>query len=85
MSDANKYRCEAEDCRRNSESAVRPIDREAWLRLAADYGKLAEGAELTQRLKDISRRSGDSCKRIEAAGTEHKSRLISDNLTSPHQ
>jgi hypothetical protein len=55
MSDANDYRREAEECRRNSESALRPIDREAWLRLAADYAKLAEGAELTQRLQDISR------------------------------
>src|ERR1700739_554538 len=52
MSDANKYHRQAEECRRNSESALRPIDREAWLRLAADYAKLAEGAELTQRLQD---------------------------------
>jgi hypothetical protein len=49
MSDADKYRREAEECRRNSESALRPIDQEAWLRLAADYTKLAEGVELTQR------------------------------------
>jgi hypothetical protein len=60
MSDANKYHRQAEECRRNSESALRPIDREAWLRLAADYAKLAEGAELTQRLQDISRRSSDT-------------------------
>jgi hypothetical protein len=51
MSEATKYRREAEDCRRNAESALRPIDREAWLRLAADWTKLAEGVEFTQRLK----------------------------------
>jgi hypothetical protein len=55
MSDANNYRREAEECRRNSESALRPIDRDAWLRLAAGYAKLAEGAKLTQHLQDISR------------------------------
>ena len=56
MSDANKYRREAEECRRNAESAFSPIDREAWLRLAADWAKLAEGAEL------YGRRSGSSPK-----------------------
>jgi len=58
MSDPNKYRREAEECRLNAESALRPIDREAWLRLAADWAKLAEGAELTQHLKDVSREAG---------------------------
>lgn len=55
MSDTNKYRREAQECRRNAESALRPVDREAWLRLAADWAKLAKGAELTQRSKDVSR------------------------------
>ena len=55
MSDANKYRREAEECRLNAECALRPIDREAWLRIAANWAKLAEGAELTQRLKDVPR------------------------------
>jgi hypothetical protein len=45
MSDADRYRREAEECRQNAESAIREIDREAWLRLAADWAKLAEGAE----------------------------------------
>ena len=62
-SDANKYRREAEECRRNAEVALRPIDREAWLRLAADWAKLAEGAELTQRLKDASRGVGTAARR----------------------
>ena len=58
MSDANKYRREAEECRQNAESALRPIDREAWLRLAADWEKLAEGTELSERLKDVSHETG---------------------------
>jgi hypothetical protein len=49
---ANKYRREAEECRRNAESALRRIDQEAWLRLAADWAKLAEGAEPDRRLGD---------------------------------
>jgi hypothetical protein len=63
MSDANKYLREAEECRRNAERASRPIDREAWLRLAADWVKLAEGAEFTQRAKDVSRGTGAAAAR----------------------
>jgi hypothetical protein len=63
MSQTNKYRREAEDCRRNAESTLRPIDREAWLRLAADWTKLAEGAEFTQRLKDDPRGTGSTTRR----------------------
>jgi len=43
---ANRYRREAEECRQNAEKAMRPVDREAWLRLAADWAKLAAGVEL---------------------------------------
>jgi hypothetical protein len=39
----NKFRREAEECRR---SAKRPIDRKAWLRLAVDWMKLARGEDL---------------------------------------
>jgi hypothetical protein len=35
--------------RRNAEKAMRPVDREAWLRLAADWAQLAEGAGLMER------------------------------------
>jgi hypothetical protein len=64
MSDVDRYRREAEECQRNAESALRPIDREAWLRIAADWAKLAEGAELTQRLKDVSRETGNAASRL---------------------
>ena len=47
MSDANRYRREAEECQRNAENAILVIDREAWLRLATHWAKLAEDAELS--------------------------------------
>jgi hypothetical protein len=43
---AQRYRREAEDCQLSAAKAVRTVDREAWLRLAADWTKLAESAEL---------------------------------------
>ena len=43
--DADQYRQEAEECRKLAESAVSEPDKEAWLRLAADWMKLAESAE----------------------------------------
>jgi hypothetical protein len=48
----NRYRREAEECRQNAEKAMRPVDREAWLRLAADWAKLAAGVELNNSLLD---------------------------------
>src|SRR5262249_39148569 len=50
MSQVARYRRAAEECRLNAERAMRPIDREAWFRLAADWAKLAECAELNRRL-----------------------------------
>jgi hypothetical protein len=45
LRDADQFRQEAEECRKLAESAVRESDKEAWLRLAADWIKLAESAE----------------------------------------
>ncbi|MCK1445864.1 hypothetical protein IVB34_22065 [Bradyrhizobium sp. 2] len=42
--EADHYRFEAEECRRLAEKAIKQWDKEAWLRLAADWLKLAEGA-----------------------------------------
>lgn len=42
--EADRYRTEAEECRRLADRAIRQPDKEAWLRLAADWLKLAEGA-----------------------------------------
>jgi hypothetical protein len=51
---AQRYRREAEECELNAQRAMRTADREAWLRLAADWMKLAESAELNPML-DILR------------------------------
>lgn len=43
--DAGRFRREAEECRELAERAGNPLDKEAWLRLAADWIKLAANAE----------------------------------------
>jgi hypothetical protein len=40
--DLERLRKEAEECRQQAEKTVAPIDKEAWLRLAADWTKLAK-------------------------------------------
>jgi len=40
--DKERYRAESEECRRFAEQATSPLDKEAWLRLAAEWLKLAE-------------------------------------------
>lgn len=52
---AEKYRREAEDCQLSAARAMRPEDREAWLRLAADWERLAESAELNPMHRERSR------------------------------
>ena len=42
----NKFRREAEECRRNAEQAMKPMDRDAWLGVADDWMKLARGEDL---------------------------------------
>ena len=43
--DVERYRSEAEQCRKLAEDARSQADKEAWLRLAADWLTLAENAE----------------------------------------
>jgi hypothetical protein len=45
QSDADRFRQEAEECRQLAATAKSQPDKEAWLKLAADWIKLAEGAE----------------------------------------
>jgi anaerobic glycerol-3-phosphate dehydrogenase len=45
VTDADGFRQEAEECRALAASAKTVSDKEAWLRLAADWIKLAENAE----------------------------------------
>jgi hypothetical protein len=50
---AQRYRREAEECQLNAQRAMRSADQEAWLKLAADWMKLAESAELNPMLDTI--------------------------------
>ena len=40
--DVERFRNEARECRQLAERATNPIDKQAWLRLAEDWIKLAE-------------------------------------------
>jgi hypothetical protein len=52
--ETDKFRREAKECRRNAEQARGPIDREAWLRLAEDWMKLARGEDMKLGSKSSS-------------------------------
>jgi hypothetical protein len=43
--DAAIYRQRADECREQAAKAIGPLDREAWLRLAEEWLKLAKSAE----------------------------------------
>jgi hypothetical protein len=47
--DADRFRQEADECRKLAEKSVSQLDKEAWLRLAADWIKLAESAQQRRR------------------------------------
>jgi hypothetical protein len=50
--DADRFREQAEECRQLAAKAIHEVDKQAWLRLAADWIKLAQEVE--------ERRSGGS-------------------------
>jgi hypothetical protein len=43
-SDAARFRTEAEICHRQAEKAVSQIQKEAWLKMASEWTRLAESA-----------------------------------------
>lgn len=43
--DAARYRKEAEECRRQAEKAISPIDKEAWLKIAEEWLDRASSAD----------------------------------------
>jgi anaerobic glycerol-3-phosphate dehydrogenase len=43
--DADRFRRQAEECRQEAERAVSLLDKEAWLRVASEWIKLAQAAE----------------------------------------
>ena len=47
--DAERFRKEAEECRELAEKAISQFDKEAWLRLAADWIKLAQATEARRK------------------------------------
>ena len=47
--DAQRFREEAEECRKLAYRAINPLDKEAWLKLAAEWIKLAQGADRKRR------------------------------------
>jgi len=53
---ADRFRRQAEECELNARKAMRPLDREAWLRLAADWAKLAQGIELADEARAVAGR-----------------------------
>jgi hypothetical protein len=43
--EATRFRKQAEEARQHAEKAISPLDKEAWLRVAGEWIKLAESAE----------------------------------------
>jgi hypothetical protein len=65
---AEKFRREAAECRHKAEEAICPVDRQAWLKLAKGWSRLARGEDLNQECQQllakpgsltVERRSGD--------------------------
>jgi hypothetical protein len=43
--DADRFRKQAEECVQQAEKSVSPIDKETWLRVAAEWIRLAQSAD----------------------------------------
>ena len=48
-SDIARFRAQAEECRTQAEHSVRDTDKQAWLRMAGEWTKLAQDAEQRRR------------------------------------
>jgi hypothetical protein len=53
--ETTKFRREAEECWQNAEQAKNPIDRDAWLRIADDWMKLALGEDLRIKIAGLKK------------------------------
>jgi hypothetical protein len=49
LSDEERYRKQAEDCRQMAGKVISPLDKEAWLKLAGDWLRLADDADLREK------------------------------------
>ena len=47
--DTERFRQQAEECRREAEKAISPLDKEAWLKLAADWLRLGQDIEARRK------------------------------------
>jgi hypothetical protein len=47
--DAARFRKQAEECREQAAEAVNPLDKEAWLRIAEEWLKLASSVDERRR------------------------------------
>jgi hypothetical protein len=47
--DADRFRKQAEECREQAAKVVSPLDKEAWLRVAEEWLKLALSVESRRR------------------------------------
>jgi hypothetical protein len=47
--DVRRFRALADECRQLAERATNPLDKEAWLRLADEWVKMAQEAEKNLR------------------------------------
>jgi hypothetical protein len=43
--DADRFRKQAAECHQQAEKAVSPLDKEAWLKVGAEWIKLAQSAD----------------------------------------
>jgi hypothetical protein len=43
--DADRFRKQARECVEQAERSISPLDKETWLRVAAEWMKLAQSAE----------------------------------------
>jgi hypothetical protein len=49
IDDADRFRKQAEECREQAAKALSPLDKEAWLRVAEEWLKLAQSVDDRQR------------------------------------
>jgi len=56
MDDAERYRAKAEECRQQAEKVLSPLDKEAWLKLSADWLLMAEERDHGSRRFDATAR-----------------------------
>jgi hypothetical protein len=49
LSDEERYRKQAEDCRQMAAKVISALDKEAWLKLAGDWLRRADDADLREK------------------------------------